>query len=760
MATKKKDLIDELGSMSVNKFLSVVAQASEKQSTKIDRLIADAVAQDLQAHLTMRDIQPVCPYCEPYVEPDPNEPEDPDKPRPPKPHIKKNGKRRNITRYRCMNCGRTFTQLQGTLLEKTQYTWGVWVEVIQGMLSLDSVERTTQILRDDYHCSGIHPMTVWRMRLKVMYAISKIPSPILTGVVQIDDTYLREDQKGSRHLVNPLPSDILEKRLPRYHKVKPILGIKGNEYATITTAVDATGHAVFRILACGAVPKELIGDFIVQHTQGVSFICSDGDDTYRQVFAKLNIAHYIRPSKYWQIIRTEGCEVAKEDDEKMEEGLDADQKKRNAVILERLWAKGRIDRITNRGKMSYEMFKKLKRKNKLSINNINSLHTEIKNKLKRQTRGVSTKFLPLYVAWLEYLHNRKIDTGHKPASKKDAEEILIEAIKAHANLTYEDIEDIRRAPLALPKPSGRYLHLLEQQTHKIRLELKNPEFYFGDEDGGISFDKKQVLASMSDAQLGELAKRLKMRNWHTLKRSALIERLRKHPDIKDHLFVVAVETPANKDENGKYNYKHNRPLLGALFPKNQFINPKDATGQILFLDTETTGLDKSRCEVIQLTIISLDGEILYDKLIKPKHAKRWAKAEEVHGISPYDVKDAPTLMEEKEEIEAILAEANVIVGWNVRFDLDMLYANGIDVNESGAKYCDLMSWFYKAYIRRTPFKDRDKEKKALVGATTYLGIEHKPHDAHSDTAVMIPIWEWVLDDTIPEYKGKREPMPF
>lgn len=765
MATKKKDLVDELGSMTLNKFLSVVSEASEQRNAKIDRLIADAVAQDIQAHLIQHDIKPVCPHCEPYIEPTRGQEASPDKPRPPKPRIRKHGKQHNIPRYRCMNCGHTFTQVAGTILDKTQYSWEVWVEVIKGMLTLTSIEQTCQILRDDYHCSGIHPMTVWRMRLKVMYAISKIPSPVLTGAVQIDDTFLREDQKASRHLVNPLPKDILAKRLPRKHPGKSTLGIRGNEYATITTAIDATGHCVCRVLSCGPVPEDILGDFITEHTQNISFACSDADDTYRRVFAKLNIAHYIHPSEYREITKKAGI-ITNEDPQANEDdegNLTKEQIDRNNVIRERLWSKGQIDRIANRGKMSYEMFRRLKKEQGLTINNVNNLHIKIKEWFKRQTRGVSTKYLPLYIAWYEYTRNREVDKGRPLVSRKDAEAILIEAIGTRANLTYEEIEQIRHSPLALPKASGRYLHLLEEQTAKIRLELKDPEFYFGDEDGGISFDKKRVLAAMSDAQLRELATRLKMRGWSNLKRSALIEELRKHPDIKDHLFVVAVITKTRsgrKDEHGKYHYDHNRPLLNALYPDEQFITPKEAKGNIVFLDTETTGVNKKKDEILQLAIVSLEGEVLYDKLIHPKYVSRWGAAQKIHGISPYDVRNAPTLMEEKEEIEAILAKADVIVGWNVRFDLDMLYANGIDVPQMGAKYCDLLKWFYRAYIKRSPYKDNDKEKRQLGNAAIYLDLEHKAHDALGDSVVLIPIWEWVLDDTIPNHKGKRMPAPF
>ena len=116
------ELVEQLGSMSVNRFLNTVMEASEKRGVKLDRFVADAVAKDIQAHLTANGFQPTCPKCHST-------------------RVVKNGKRGEIQRYRCKDCGTWLTALTGTILEKTNYTWDVWVEVVHGMLNGVGIEK-------------------------------------------------------------------------------------------------------------------------------------------------------------------------------------------------------------------------------------------------------------------------------------------------------------------------------------------------------------------------------------------------------------------------------------------------------------------------------------------------------------------------------------------------------------------------------------------------------------------------------------------
>ncbi len=96
---------------------------------------------------------------------------------------------------------------------------------------------------------------------------------------------------------------------------------------------------------------------------------------------------------------------------------------------------------------------------------------------------------------------------------------------------------------------------------------------------------------------------------------------------------------------------------------------------LIILDVETTGTDPRRDQVIEICLqLGLDGEatsrtwrIRPDVQISPG-------AQAVHGISMADLQDCPSFAEVADELRAALAGAEVLVGYNLAFDIDMLQA--------------------------------------------------------------------------------------
>lgn len=120
---------------------------------------------------------------------------------------------------------------------------------------------------------------------------------------------------------------------------------------------------------------------------------------------------------------------------------------------------------------------------------------------------------------------------------------------------------------------------------------------------------------------------------------------------------------------------------------------------IICLDTETTGTKKGYDEILQLSIISGDGSVLFSEHFKPVNRYTWNEAEDIHHISPYDVKDCKPLLYYKNTIQNLLRSADVIVGYNiVGFDLPMLFICGIENDvKSGCVVCDIMLSFSSVY---------------------------------------------------------------
>jgi DNA polymerase-3 subunit epsilon len=95
--------------------------------------------------------------------------------------------------------------------------------------------------------------------------------------------------------------------------------------------------------------------------------------------------------------------------------------------------------------------------------------------------------------------------------------------------------------------------------------------------------------------------------------------------------------------------------------------------KIVVLDVETTGKEKSSDQIIELCIrfgLSADAESRTWRIkpIVPIHPE----AQAVHGITMEMLAGCPTFVEALPEFLPLITEADLIVGYNVAFDLDMI----------------------------------------------------------------------------------------
>jgi DNA polymerase-3 subunit epsilon len=103
-----------------------------------------------------------------------------------------------------------------------------------------------------------------------------------------------------------------------------------------------------------------------------------------------------------------------------------------------------------------------------------------------------------------------------------------------------------------------------------------------------------------------------------------------------------------------------------------------AAPSVIIFDCETTGTDRTRDQIIELCIqrgLSDDCPSTEIKTwrIKPDTPIH-PGAQAVHGIKLEDLEACPTFASLADEIAAAFATADVIVGYNITFDIDMLQA--------------------------------------------------------------------------------------
>ncbi len=465
-----------------------------------------------EKHLASIGVNRSCPYCGSVA-------------------VVHNGKTNaGIQKFRCQDCSKGFNRFTGTLLERSHFPWEVWVEVLRMTLNGDSLETMQTLLSQDYSyaCEGVNIKTLFAMRLKLVFAMAAVEPPKLMGVIQIDETGFRESQKGSRHLISYLKG---VERKPRYGYSPSQYGSLSPEYATVLTAVDSRGYCACEVVALGRASADSVIDLYEKYCVDAAYLCSDANSIYTQACDLLNLCHYIRPSNYNTILKSNGYLNAKDAPNMSKE----QRHKHNEIILERLYRERQIDKIEHREDLTYAEFSAIKRTYSLSLARVNELHNELKKLFERHMTNVSTKYLAEYMRFFAFRRNWKISHGQYPASHRDAENILSELLPLHINLTRPDLEEI---DLDIPKTSGRAMQILKEKTEEARKITKNKYFKYNSEDIP-SFNVREILLDAPRSHLNEIAKIHRIKGYTKMNAWTLASTIAKLDNI-DEIIVELV----------------------------------------------------------------------------------------------------------------------------------------------------------------------------------------------------------------------------
>lgn len=164
---------------------------------------------------------------------------------------------------------------------------------------------------------------------------------------------------------------------------------------------------------------------------------------------------------------------------------------------------------------------------------------------------------------------------------------------------------------------------------------------------------------------------------------------------------------------------------------------------IVVFDCETTGLDPEHDEILQLSIIDGNCNVLFSSFIKPLEKKTWEAAQAIHGISPDDVADAPAPCEVIDQIQKIFNDHKLHIAYNGCFDKNFLYKWGIDFGS--AVYYDVMLAFAPIYGEWNDYYGEYKWQK-LIKCAAYYNYEFKAHDALEDVKATLHCFQKMMEN--------------
>lgn len=302
--------------------------ASGEQIVQIERLVAEAVSVRVADVALARRTEAVkadrtCPHCgtEGAVL-----------------HGKdKNGRQR--FRCRAQECRRTFNILTGTPMARARRPekWGRYLGCMTDHLSVRRIMET-QI--------GLNHKTIWRWRHRFLKAAANDNTPVLSGVIEADETFFVRSFKGDRGWKKGKPPEQRAARPSGWGATKRGLS---HEQVPVLTALDTGGGIYETILGS----RYAIAEALEGRIAAGSVLCSDGQQGYVKAAVKAGAEH------------------------------------RRVVVTT----------VTSNAAKAVVGPTKPRRKGRLGLGRVNAHHGQIKVLVNGRCRGVATKYLGNYLGW-------------------------------------------------------------------------------------------------------------------------------------------------------------------------------------------------------------------------------------------------------------------------------------------------------------------------------------------------------------------------
>tara|TARA_B100001094_G_scaffold313891_1_gene352160 strand:+ start:119 stop:919 length:801 start_codon:yes stop_codon:yes gene_type:complete len=164
--------------------------------------------------------------------------------------------------------------------------------------------------------------------------------------------------------------------------------------------------------------------------------------------------------------------------------------------------------------------------------------------------------------------------------------------------------------------------------------------------------------------------------------------------------------------------------------------------EILIFDTETTGTDTSRDQIIEICLqrgVGDDAQVQVWRC-RPRVPIHPA-AQAVHGISMEDLRDSPEFGAIADEVRGWFQRAEVVVAYNARFDLEMLQA---ELQRIGQPAIDLS---HAAIVDPFRLWQRCEPRSLMDAHRRFVGQEFDAaHSAAADVAATGRVLEGMVRD--------------
>lgn len=189
--------------------------------------------------------------------------------------IKSNGKYRNHQRYKCKDCGRTFNDMTSSPMAGTHMPekWSKHIRLIAEGATLHKVAKELEI----------HVSTAFYWRHKVLNALKAIEPDMLTGVVESDETFFLESNKGK--------NQVKGRKARKRGGVSQFRGIS-REQVCVVVAMDRSGHLVSSNAGKGRITAKQLDKAIGARISDNAILCTDSAKNYAYFSKMKGLQHH------------------------------------------------------------------------------------------------------------------------------------------------------------------------------------------------------------------------------------------------------------------------------------------------------------------------------------------------------------------------------------------------------------------------------------------------------------------------------------
>lgn len=197
--------------------------------------------------------------------------------------IRKHGSTKSgVQRWRCGDCGKTFTAAAGTILGTTKLKPEVWKRYVECFV--DQLSQRTCAVR-----CGVSLKTSFFMRHRILECLYKLlPSfQVEAGCeAELDETFFRESFKGNQ----TKSSNFTMPRPARHHGGKLHTRGISNVQICVMTGINDYGDIFYDVAKRGPLSKEVAQRVLSDKVKSGAIISTDKATGYRLVLPKLGVA--------------------------------------------------------------------------------------------------------------------------------------------------------------------------------------------------------------------------------------------------------------------------------------------------------------------------------------------------------------------------------------------------------------------------------------------------------------------------------------